>query len=99
MTFPVAADTWLLFASAVRVMNVTPGPDMLFVTATGLSRGPRAGVAAACGVSAGSLLHIVASLVCVSAFLVAVPTLLEPIRLAGAAYLVWLGIQAIRAGQ
>jgi threonine/homoserine/homoserine lactone efflux protein len=99
MTFPVAPETWLLFASAVLVMNITPGPDMLFVTATGLSRGPKAGVAAACGVSAGSLLHIVASIIGLSALLVAVPTLLEAIRLAGAVYLVWLGIQAIRAGK
>jgi threonine/homoserine/homoserine lactone efflux protein len=96
MSGPIPIETWLVFSSAVLVLNVTPGPDVLFVTATGLSRGPRAGVMAALGVSAGSTLHVIAAALGLAALLVAVPTLLGAVRLVGAAYLIWLGIQVIR---
>src|SRR5262249_56249523 len=58
MTWPVTLQTWLAFAGAVLVLNVTPGPDMMFVTATGLARGPKAGVMAALGIGLGSAAHV-----------------------------------------
>jgi threonine/homoserine/homoserine lactone efflux protein len=96
MTWPIAIQTWLIFCSAVLVLNVTPGPDLLFVTATGLARGPKAGVMAALGVSAGSTFHVLAAALGLAALLVAAPAVLGAVRLVGAAYLIWLGIQVIR---
>jgi threonine/homoserine/homoserine lactone efflux protein len=97
MIWPVTLQTWLAFAGAVLVLNVTPGPDMMFVTATGLSRGPRAGVMAALGVGLGSAVHVLLATVGLATLLASAPNVLTGVRLAGAVFLLWLGYQAIRS--
>lgn len=83
-------DTLTLFMIAALALNLTPGPDMLFCLGSGASRGPKAGIAAALGVSAGAMVHTAAAAFGLAGLLMASPTLFEIVRWAGAAYLVWL---------
>ena len=85
----------LLFVSAGLALNLTPGPDMLYVAARGASEGRAAGVASALGISAGTLVHIALVAAGLAALLAAVPVAYTVVRLAGAAYLVWLGLRAL----
>jgi threonine/homoserine/homoserine lactone efflux protein len=80
----------------VTVLMLTPGPDMLFCLATGLRSGPRAGFLAALGAASGEVVHITASAVGLAALFRAAPPLFEAVRIAGACYLVLLGIRALR---
>jgi threonine/homoserine/homoserine lactone efflux protein len=86
----------LLFMAAGLALNVTPGPDMLYIVARSSSEGRRAGIASALGIGAGSLIHIAALALGLSAVLAAVPLAYDLIRWAGTAYLIWLGVRAIR---
>jgi threonine/homoserine/homoserine lactone efflux protein len=75
---------------------LTPGPDMLFCLATGLKSGPRAGFRAALGAASGEVVHISASAVGLAALFRAAPPLFDAVRIIGAAYLVLLGVRALR---
>jgi len=87
--------TLALFMTAGLALNLTPGPDMLYVAARSTSEGRRAGIVSALGIGAGTFVHIAALALGLSALLAAVPLLYDAVRLAGAAYLVWLGIRAL----
>jgi threonine/homoserine/homoserine lactone efflux protein len=87
----------LLFVGAGLALNVTPGPDMMYVTARGVSQGRRAGIASALGIGAGTLFHITFVAFGLTSLLAAVPAAYTVIRLAGAAYLAYLGVQALRS--
>lgn len=87
--------TGYLLASLVLV--VTPGPDMAFVLGQTLAGGARRGWAATAGVYAGVCVHIGLAAAGVAALVAAHPALFSALRIAGAAYLAWLGIQALRA--
>jgi threonine/homoserine/homoserine lactone efflux protein len=93
----VTLDTFWLYLGAVVLISSTPGPNVLYVT----TRGIRFGFGAAMAGMAGCLLALAAMLTAsvagVSAFMLAVPTAFEILKYAGAAYLIWLGIQAWRA--
>ena len=85
----------LLFVTAGLALNLTPGPDMLYVAARSASEGRAAGVASAFGIAAGTLVHIALVAGGLAAILAAVPVAYTVVRLAGAAYLVWLGVRAL----
>jgi threonine/homoserine/homoserine lactone efflux protein len=85
-----------LFAAAALAVNLTPGPDMLFVIGSGATRGRRAGVLAALGVGAGCMLHITLAAVGLSALLAASALAFGVVKWAGAAYLVWVGLSMWR---
>lgn len=78
------------FLLAGIVLNLTPGADVMFATACGLSGGWRGGVAAAFGVALGSVVHVGLATVGISAAILAVPHAYDIIRWAGAIYLLWL---------
>src|SRR5918996_4577523 len=86
-----------LFMTATLALNLAPGPDMLYVSTRSLTQGRRAGVISALGIAAGSVMHTVAIASGLAALLRAVPLAYEIVRFAGAAYLIWLGIQALLA--
>jgi threonine/homoserine/homoserine lactone efflux protein len=86
----------LLFMTATLALNLAPGPDMLYVSTRSLTQGRRAGVISALGIAAGSVVHTVAIASGLAALLRALPLAYEIVRFAGAAYLIWLGIQALR---
>src|SRR5262249_6492286 len=85
-----------LFMAAGLLLNLTPGPDMLFVVGSSAAPGRRAGVVAALGVGAGCLLHMVLAAAGLSALLAASALAFEVVKWVGAAYLVWIGIGMLR---
>lgn len=86
----------LPFLGVAAVVVVTPGPDMALVTKNALLHGRRAALATSLGVNAGLLVWTVASALGVAALVRASGAAFTTLKLAGAAYLIWLGIQALR---
>lgn len=82
--------TIVAFMGAALILYLTPGADMMFTLATGISSGPKAGFAAACGISLGVLTHALIAAIGIAALFAATPLAFDAIRLAGAAYLGWL---------
>jgi threonine/homoserine/homoserine lactone efflux protein len=91
------AHSLLLFAGAGLLLNVTPGPDVLYILGRSLSQGRSAGVVSALGIGAGCLVHVTAAALGVSALMLTLPGAYDLVRYAGAAYLVWLGVKALRS--
>jgi threonine/homoserine/homoserine lactone efflux protein len=94
--WPGAIHDLPLFVAAALLLNVTPGPDMLYVVGTSAARGARAGVAAALGIGAGCGLHIALAALGVSALIAASPLAFGALKWLGAAYLVWAGVALLR---
>jgi len=88
---------FLLFLAASMAITVAPGPDNLQVLARGISQGRAAGLVAALGFAAGISFHTTLAALGVAALLKSSPIAFEAVKLAGAAYLVWIGIKAIRS--
>lgn len=86
------------FVGAGVLLNLTPGADVMFASASGIAGGPRTGVAAALGISLGSLMHTGLAALGLSALLLAVPPAYDAVRYLGAGYLVFLAVKAWRAG-
>ncbi len=87
-----AMDLWTFtaFIGAAFVLYLTPGADMMFTIASGVSGGPRAGLAAAAGISLGVLAHVIMAAAGLAVLVAASPATLVIIRYAGAVYLLWL---------
>ena len=85
------------FVIAGLILNLTPGADFLFIMSSGLSGGPRIGVAASLGVNLGVVVHILAAAAGLSALLLAHPAAYDAIRIFGTAYLAWVALQAWRS--
>jgi threonine/homoserine/homoserine lactone efflux protein len=83
--------------AASLALNLTPGPDMLYVLGRASTQGRKTGVVAALGVGAGTLFHIAAVALGLAAVVARSPGAVTAIRFAGAAYLAWLGVSAWRA--
>jgi len=87
----------LLFITAGLLLNLTPGPDVMFIVANAVRAGARAGVAAALGISAGCLVHVAAAALGVSALLATSSAAFGVLKWVGAIYLVWVGVQMLRS--
>jgi threonine/homoserine/homoserine lactone efflux protein len=85
-----------LYVVTLSLAMIVPGPDMLFVLGTGMRGGPRAGLLATCGVATSEAIHILLAAVGLSALFATTPTAFTAVRIVGAVYLVFLGLQAIR---
>jgi threonine/homoserine/homoserine lactone efflux protein len=86
-----------IYVAAVFLAMIAPGPDMLFVLATGARGGPRAGLLATLGVVSSKIVQITAVAAGLAALLAAAPAAFLVLRLCGAAYLVYLGVKALRS--
>ena len=86
-----------LFVGAALLLNLTPGPDMLYVAGTAAARGRLAGVLAALGVGAGCALHTLLAALGVSALIAASELAFGVLKWAGAAYLVGSGLAMLRS--
>jgi len=91
-------DQLLLFIAAGLLLNLTPGPDVLYVVSHALRSGARAGMVAALGITAGCFVHIFAAAVGVSALMAASATAFALLKWVGAAYLVYVGLRLLRPG-
>ena len=85
----------LLFVASGVLLNITPGPDMLYIMARSSAQGARAGAAAALGIAAGCIVHILAAAFGLSALIAASATAFTVLKLLGAAYLVYVGLSLI----
>lgn len=85
------------FLLAAVVVTVSPGPDNLMVLGLGMSKGRRQGVAFGLGCAFGCLSHTLLAVLGVSALVAASPAAFTALKIAGGAYLVWLGVQALRS--
>lgn len=93
---PIDPGVLAVFVAAGLALNLTPGPDMLYVLANGLGQGPRAGAVSALGVGGGCLVHTAAAALGLSVVLASSPLAFDAVRYLGAAYLGWLGLRVIR---
>jgi threonine/homoserine/homoserine lactone efflux protein len=87
---------WLLFLVASLAVIATPGQDMILVMSKSLAQGTRAGLATAAGVSVGLVGHTLLATLGLGALLRTSEWLFTGIKFAGAAYLVYLGVQLLR---
>lgn len=85
----------LLFLGAAIVLLATPGPAVLFLVARSTEQGRIAGLCSALGLVAGGAVHVAAAALGLSALLASSPVLYSAVQLAGAAYLVFLGIRTL----
>lgn len=86
------------YALAALVLVLTPGPNMIYCISRTLCQGRSAGLLSLAGVLLGFVVHLLAASLGLAALLLAVPMAFDAIRLAGAAYLLWLAWQALRPG-
>jgi threonine/homoserine/homoserine lactone efflux protein len=81
-----------LFVMSGLLLNITPGQDTLFIVSRSLSHGRRAGLLSVAGISTGLLVHTILVALGWSALLTAAPRAFVLLKLAGAAYLIYLGV-------
>ncbi|MGT2503681.1 LysE family translocator [Bradyrhizobium guangxiense] len=87
-------EIWLFVLSGV-LLNITPGPDSVYVIGRSMQMGWRGGAAAAFGISCGCFVHVAAAAIGLSALLMASSTAFSLLKLVGAAYLVITGLQML----
>lgn len=86
------------FALAALVLVLTPGPNMIYCISRTLGQGRSAGLMSLSGVALGFAVHLLAASFGLTAVLLAVPLAFDAIKVAGAAYLLWLAWQAVKPG-
>ena len=91
--------TWTVLAAfglASLVLAATPGPGVLYIVTRTLAQGRRAGLASVAGVALGNLGNAMAASLGLAALLAVSSLAFSVVKFAGAAYLVWLGVKALR---
>ncbi|MFF2926340.1 LysE family translocator [Streptomyces celluloflavus] len=87
------------FTAVAALLTVSPGPDFAVVLRTALGSGRRAALCSALGIAAGCFVWGLAGAVGLTAMLSASQVAYDALRVAGALYLMWLGVQALRAAR
>ena len=87
-------DNFYLFLTVSILINLSPGPDMIYTAARSLSQGIKAGIFSALGIFVGCLFHITAAVFGLSKLIEESVLLFSIIKYAGAAYLIYLGIRS-----
>jgi threonine/homoserine/homoserine lactone efflux protein len=93
------ASTLSLFAVAALLLCLTPGPAVLYIVARSLDQGRLAGVVSTLGIALGTLVHVAAAALGLSALLVSSALAFSALKYAGAAYLVYLGLRNLLAAR
>jgi threonine/homoserine/homoserine lactone efflux protein len=91
------SSTIAVFLLAGLVLVVVPGPNILYIVARGVHQGRAAGLISALGVEVGTLVHVAAAALGLSALLASSATAFAAVKYAGAAYLLWLGLRTLLA--
>lgn len=91
--------TLLAFVAAALVLLLTPGPGVMYVVTRSVSQGQRAGLVSVLGLATGALVHVLAAAAGLSVVVATSATAFTFVKLAGAAYLVYLGIRTLRASR
>ncbi len=90
-------DQFLVFLAAAVLLNVSPGADHVFILTRTVAQGRLAGFLSSWGVCTGAMVHVLAAAFGISAILAASATAFTVVKLAGAAYLIWLGVRALQS--
>ena len=98
MVLPVDPARYGAFLAAMFVMAITPGPANLFAIATGMEKGKGAALLGVVGMNSATLIWFAGSALGLGALIIAFPQAFHVLALAGAAYLVWLGVKSLWAG-
>jgi threonine/homoserine/homoserine lactone efflux protein len=85
----------LMFIAAGWLLNLTPGPDVLYIVSSALRGGVRTGFVAALGIVSGCFVHVFAAALGVGALLATSATAFTVLKWLGAAYLVWMGVKLL----
>ena len=93
----VPTDLYLGFIAATLILCIIPGPVVTWLVATGIRFGPRASLTGLAGTTGALTLHMVLTVLGLAPLLAALGPWTEALKLVGAAYLVWLGVQSWRA--
>lgn len=88
---------WLVFLSAAFVLNIAPGPDLLFIFTKTISGGKKVGIAASLGVCTGALFHVIIAAIGLSAILVTSATAFTVVKIIGVTYLLYLAYQTFNS--
>jgi len=88
---------WATFIIAAVLLNLSPGPDIAFILGQTVRGGRKSGFAALFGIWAGAFVHVLMAAAGLSAILATSAVAFSVVKWAGAAYLIWLGIQALRS--
>ena len=96
--FGLTVERLWLFAFAVMLLALTPGPVWVYLLSRTLTQGRRAGYFSLLGVAAGVVVHVLLAALGITVVLLAIPFAFDAIKLAGAAYLLWLAISTLRGG-
>jgi threonine/homoserine/homoserine lactone efflux protein len=89
----------VLFISAALVLLVIPGPAVLYVVGRSIGQGRAAGFVSALGIQVGTLVHVAAAAVGLSALLMSSAAAFAAVKYLGAAYLIYLGVQKLRSDE
>lgn len=92
-----STELLIAFFATTAIFAYIPGPAMLYAAAQTMARGRWSGLTAALGIHLGGYVHVVAAAAGLSVLFHAVPTLYMAVKLAGALYLIWLGVSLFRA--
>lgn len=95
----MSSDTLLAFSLATLALLLLPGPAVMYIVTRSATQGRRAGFVSVAGIHVGTVVHVVAAMIGLSAIIAASATAFTAVKLAGAAYLIWLGIDAIRSAR
>ncbi|WP_433223229.1 LysE family translocator [Microtetraspora malaysiensis] len=87
----------LLFAAATMALLIVPGPAVVYIVTRSVAQGRSAGLVSVLGVHAGSVVHVAAAALGISAVLAASATAFTIVKYVGAAYLVYLGVRKLMA--
>lgn len=88
---------WTTFLTTAVLLNLSPGPDIAFILSQTVRGGRQAGFAAMAGIWTGAFVHVLLAAVGLSAILATSAVAFSAVKWAGAAYLIWLGIAALRS--
>lgn len=95
--FEYSLAHWATFLTAAVLLNLSPGPDIAFILAQTAKNGRRTGFFAMFGIWTGAFIHVLLAALGLSAILATSALAFAAVKWIGAAYLVWLGIQAFRS--
>jgi len=88
---------WIVFFSAAFAITISPGPDLIYILSKTIAQGRKIGFASSLGVCCGALVHVFAAALGLSAILATSAVAFSIVKYVGAAYLIFLGIQALRS--
>ena len=94
----IAPSSLVLFMTGAMLLLLVPGPAVLYITSRSIGLGRAAGLVSAMGIAVGTLVHVAAATLGLSALLVSSASAFTFVKYAGAAYLIYLGIRTLRNG-